>query len=157
VKWLVLVFGKTVGKEYPPLLMDYCKRIGKYCDFEYKEIPNSAPSSISVKEIQEREYKILSQFIKKGDCLVLMDEKGKEYNSVEWASFMEQQQIRSSKRILFVIGGAYGFTDLQKQEANHLISLSKMTFTHQMARLILLEQLYRGFTILNNQPYHHNQ
>jgi 23S rRNA (pseudouridine1915-N3)-methyltransferase len=98
---------------------------------------------------------LILKYIQLSDKVILLDEKGKTYTSVQFSNFIQTQMNTSLKQLVFVIGGAYGFSDEMYQRADSLLSLSKMTLTHQMVRIVFLEQVYRAFTILNNEPYHH--
>ena len=105
---------------------------------------------------KEREGGLILKQLQPGDCLVLLDENGREFSSVQFSSYLEKKMQAIPKRLVFAIGGPYGFSDEVYKAAQEKISLSRMTFSHQMVRLIFLEQLYRAFTILNNEPYHHS-
>jgi 23S rRNA (pseudouridine1915-N3)-methyltransferase len=133
----------------------YIKRINHYQPFEYIEIKSpKAKSGNKTNNLQTEGLALLSK-IKKQDYLILLDEKGKQYTSSDFSHFMQTRFNAGHKKIIFAIGGAYGFSPELHGRANQLLSLSKMTFTHQMIRLVFVEQLYRAFTILNNEPYHH--
>ena len=120
------------------------------------EIPNIKKSKNLTKlELMKKEGDLVLKNIQNSDHLVLLDEKGKEYNSIKFSEKIQNWMLSGKKRIVFVIGGSYGFSNDLYQRGNEKISLSKMTFSHQMVRLFFLEQLYRGYSILNNQPYHH--
>ncbi len=134
----------------------YEKRLKHYLPFEYKVIPDiKQAKNLSSEQLKEKEGLVLLQKLNKGDCLILMDENGKEMSSVKFASYLENLLQQSYKKLIFVIGGAYGFSPAVYQRANAKLSLSKMTFSHQMIRVFALEQLYRAMSILRNQPYHH--
>lgn len=111
--------------------------------------------NLSVKEQKQKETALILKYIQLSDKVILLDEKGKTYTSVQFSNFIQTQMNTSLKQLVFVIGGAYGFSDEMYQRADSLLSLSKMTLTHQMVRIVFLEQVYRAFTILNNEPYHH--
>lgn len=131
------------------------KRIKKYCNFEVVTIKNiKNAKNLSHAELKQKEEKLLLPFFEKSDFIYLLDEKGKDFTSLKFAKELEKRMNHAST-ISFVIGGAYGVTDLIKQKANSTIQLSSMTFSHQIIRLIFAEQLYRAFSILNNEPYHH--
>ncbi|WMX13570.1 MULTISPECIES: 23S rRNA (pseudouridine(1915)-N(3))-methyltransferase RlmH [unclassified Aureispira] len=134
----------------------YEKRLKHYLPFEYSIIPDIKNAKNRTNEqLKSKEGAAILKKLDKGDWLVLLDEGGKEYSSLKFANYMENMLQQSHKRIIFVVGGAYGFSPEVYQRANAKISLSKMTFSHQMVRLFILEQLYRAMTILRNQPYHH--
>jgi 23S rRNA (pseudouridine1915-N3)-methyltransferase len=134
----------------------YEKRLKHYLPFEYKVIPDiKQAKNLSSEQLKEKEGLVLLQKLNKGDYLILMDENGKEMSSVKFASYLENLLQQSYKKLIFVVGGAYGFSPAVYQRANAKLSLSKMTFSHQMIRVFALEQLYRAMSILRNQPYHH--
>ena len=134
----------------------YEKRLKHYLPFEYNIIADiKNAKNLSKEQLKNKEGAQILKKMDKGDFLILLDERGKDYTSVKFASYIDNLLQQSSKRLIFVIGGAYGFSQEVYDRANGKISLSKMTFSHQMARLFVLEQLYRAMTILRNQPYHH--
>ena len=152
---LILV-GKTVNKHFVDLIDDYVSRVKHYIGFDIITIPelkNTKNLSADQQKLQEGEL-ILKQ-IQAGDHVVLLDEHGKELRSVEFSRYMEQRMQTVSKRLVFIIGGPYGFSPDVYAKANEKLSLSKMTFSHQMVRLIFVEQLYRAMTIMRGEPYHH--
>lgn len=156
MKAVLLSIGKTDNPIYTQLIDDYKKRLNFYIPFETEFLPGiKIRKNISEKEQKSMEGTAILNWLQKGDYVVLLDDKGKQYTSTELARFMEIKSHVVSKRIVFVIGGPYGFSEDIYKRANEKISLSKMTFTHQMVRLIFVEQLYRAMTILNNEPYHH--
>ncbi len=147
--------GKTQSKELNALIDEYKKRLPSFINFEIKEIPDvKNAKNITENELKKAEENALLQYISTQDTLILLDEKGKEYTSVEFSKFIDNQMNTSSKHLIFAIGGALGFSEDCKQKAQHKISLSSMTFTHQMIRLFFVEQLYRAFSILQGKPYH---
>lgn len=133
---------------------NYIERIKKYTHFSVQKIKEPS-GSFSIIERKQREGKIVLEKITKEDILVLLDENGKEYSSVEFSKFIEKQQNTSVKSLIFLIGGAYGFSEEVYARANYKISLSKLTFPHKLARILFVEQLYRAFTILRGEQYHH--
>lgn len=134
----------------------YEKRLKHFLPFEYEILPDvKKAKSLSEQQLKDKEGEILLNKIDKGDFLILLDEKGKSYSSVKFAKKLEQLLQMSYKRLVFVIGGAYGFSDAVYQRANSKWSLSAMTFSHQMVRLFVIEQLYRAMSILRGLPYHH--
>jgi len=148
--------GKTTDTYLLPGLQDYKNRLKRYCQFEYIEFPAAKiGKNASEKETKNKEEKAVLEKLQKSDFLVLMDEKGQEQTSEKFASFLSNHQMRGTKNLVFLIGGAYGFSTSVYERANTQIALSKMTFTHQMVRLIFTEQLYRAFTITKGEKYHH--
>ena len=153
----LLCVGKTDRTFWTSAVDDYAKRLKHYVKFSIHHLPNAkAKKKVNTKEIKIEEARLITQKIKVEDEVYLLDEKGKSYTSTEFSKQIEQHMISGTKRIIFVIGGAYGFTDQLYQKYPKLMCLSKMTFSHQMARLFFCEQLYRAFTIINNHPYHNN-
>lgn len=151
-----LFTGKTEVPYICDGLADYIGRIKKYTSFERIEIlvPKSA-STLPPLELMRREAELQRNHFNDADILVLLDERGKEMRSAEFAAFLNRQFLTGKKRIVFLTGGSYGFDESVRKRADHQISLSKMTFPHQLVRLILAEQLYRALTILRNESYHH--
>jgi 23S rRNA (pseudouridine1915-N3)-methyltransferase len=150
------VIGKTTDTYLLPGINDYKNRLIRYCQFEYIELPSAKiGKNASEKETKIKEEKAVLEKLQKSDFLVLMDEKGQEYTSEKFSSFLSSHQMRGTKNLIFLIGGAYGFSSNVYERANIKIALSKMTFTHQMVRLIFTEQLYRAFTITKGEKYHH--
>ena len=146
--------GKTNEKYFIDAISEYEKRIKRFTPFEIITIPDS--KGIKTAELQKStEGELILKQIKNEDFIILMDEKGKRFTSVKFAEYIEKLLCRSDKRIVFVIGGAYGFSQEVYNRADDKISLSDMTFSHQLVRVVFTEQLYRAFTIINNQPYHH--
>lgn len=156
MKITLLAIGKTDNKLFQEIIADYQKRLNFYIPFEISCLPDiKNAKNLSVSEQKEKEGELILKQTSSSDTLLLLDERGKEYRSVEFAEFVQKKMSSSSKNILFVIGGPYGFSDSVYARANGLVSLSKMTFSHQMVRLIFVEQLYRAMTILKGEPYHH--
>lgn len=154
---VLTVIGKTDISFVTEGCDEYFKRIKRYIKFEFKVIKD-IKNSANMEELQQKKIegaKILEE-ISNSDILVLLDENGKEFNSREYSTFIAKQMNSSVKNLMFVIGGPYGFSDEIYKRANYKISLSQMTFSHQLVRLIFAEQLYRAFTIINNEPYHHD-
>ena len=136
---------------------EYINRLTHYCNFDRIDIPElKNAKSLSLNEIKNKEGHLILAKLRPTDYLILMDENGTMYNSVEFSSFLEKKAIQGKTSIVFVIGGAFGFSPAVYERANELVSLSKMTFSHQLIRIIFLEQLYRSFTILKGEKYHHN-
>ena len=156
MKFTLLVVGRTVEKHYITAINDYAERTKHYISFDTEVIPElKNTKSLSKEQQKEKEGELILKALQPGDVPVLLDEHGKEFRSVEFASWVERKMHTVSNRLLFIIGGPYGFSPAVYAVAQEKISLSKMTFSHQMIRLIFVEQLYRAMTILNNGPYHH--
>lgn len=156
MKIKVLLIGKTDDKNLQLLIDKYQKRLGHYIRFEIEVIPDiKNAKNLSEKEQKEKEGALLLKKIGASDQLWLLDEKGKEFRSLEFSKFMQSKMSAGIKQLVLVIGGPYGFSDEVYRKAMGKLSLSKMTFSHQMIRLFLVEQIYRAFTILKNEPYHH--
>ncbi len=152
---LVLV-GKTVNKHFVELIDEYAGRVKHYIGFDIITIPElKNTKSLSADQQKQQEGELILKQMQASDHVVLLDEHGKEFRSVEFSSYMEQKMQTVNKRLVFVIGGPYGFSPDVYAKANEKISLSKMTFSHQMVRLIFVEQLYRAMTIMRGEPYHH--
>ena len=150
----------TVGRTDVQWVKDgldlYVSRLKHYVPFSVVEIPQlKNVSAFSQEQIKEKEGELILKQVAPGDAVVLLDERGKEYRSVEWADWIRQRLARGGKSLVFVIGGAYGFSQKVYDRAEGLVSLSRMTFAHQMVRTIFAEQLYRAFTITKGEPYHH--
>ena len=154
MKIKLLVVGKTSGSFLASLISDYVKRINHYINFEIIEINNTKLKKANSLEAQKKEGVKILEKIHKEDQVFILDEKGESYNSIDFSKFIENKIVNSSKNIIFVIGGAYGFSEKVYSRSNSVVSLSKMTFSHQIIRLFMVEQLYRAFTIINNHPYH---
>ena len=156
MKILLLVIGKTDEKYLLEGMSKYRDRLKHYIGFNYEEIPDiKNRKSLSEAQQKKQEADLILTKLKVGDKLVLLDEKGKEYRSVEFAKHLQQQMNSGIKRLVFVVGGPYGFDASVYEKSQGKISLSKMTFSHQMIRLFMVEQVYRAMTILKNEPYHH--
>jgi 23S rRNA (pseudouridine1915-N3)-methyltransferase len=151
----------VIGKTSFPYLDEgneiYLNRIKHYLPFQMTTIPDiKNRKSLSEEQIKIKEGEIVLSKLNTGDFLILMDERGKQRTSVQFAEYLQNILQQSHKRAVFLIGGAYGFSDTVYERCNTKISLSNMTFSHQMVRLIFLEQFYRALTIMNNEPYHHS-
>lgn len=152
----LIAIGKTDNKQLQELILVYQKRLGFYVKFEFEIIPDiKNAKNLSEDQQKAKEGKLILDRLQNSDYLVLLDEKGKEYDSVAFSQVLQKHMNSGIKQLIFVIGGPYGFSPDMYQRANGKIALSKMTFSHQMIRLFFVEQLYRGFTILKNEPYHH--
>ena len=151
MKIALIVIGKTDAGYFVEAINEYKNRLVHYIPFEMEVIPDIK----NVKNLSESQGDLILKALQPGDYLVLLDEKGKEFTSVQFSTYIERKTHTVPKRLVFVVGGPYGFSDAVYKAAAEKISLSKMTFSHQMIRLIFIEQLYRAMTILNNEPYHH--
>ena len=157
MKLHVIFTGRTTGKLFQEAIGDYQQRLGHYVPFSIEELPDLRNAkNLSEEQQKEREADMLFEKLLPGDMLVLLDEKGKEFTSREFSSYLEQKMQTVSKRLVFLIGGPYGFSPRVYEAAQGKISLSKMTFSHQMVRLFLVEQIYRAYTIMRGEPYHHD-
>lgn len=153
----LLSVGKTDSKALLELIKTYEGRLKHYIKFEMEFIPDvKNAKNLSEKEQKTKEGELLLKHIASSDVVLLLDEKGKQYNSVDFANFLQKKMNSGIKRLVLVIGGPYGFSDAVYQKAQGTIGLSKMTFSHQMIRLFAVEQIYRAMTILRNEPYHHS-
>lgn len=152
----LIAVGKTDHSAIQTLLDEYIKRLGFYIKFEMEIIPDLKNSkNLSEAGQKEKEGELILKKVQTSDELVLLDEQGKQYSSVDFSDYLQKKMNAGLKQLIFVIGGPYGFSESVYQRANGKISLSKMTFSHQMVRVFFVEQLYRAFTILKNEPYHH--
>ena len=152
----MLLIGKNSEKYISDGMEIYSNRLVRYCGFEIIAVPDiKNTKNMPVEEQKNREGKKIVEQVGNDDCCVLLDERGVQYGTVEFAEWINKQMIISPKRIVFVVGGPYGFSEEVYQRADFKISLSKMTFPHQLVRLLFLEQLYRAFTIIKGEPYHH--
>ena len=148
--------GKTTDKNVAGIADLYLSRIRKYITFDIITLPDLKNSAdLPIREQKLKEGKKIIQMLSNDDYVVLLDERGREFRTTEFSSWMEKTFMISRKRIVFVIGGPWGFSDEVYERADFRISLSMMTFPHQLVRLLFLEQLYRVFTILRGEPYHH--
>lgn len=156
MKITLLLVGKTTDKNFIPAIEEYVGRIKHFNPFEMTVIPElKNAKSMSFEQQKEKEADMILQQLQQGDYIILLDEKGKEFRSTEFSAWLEGRLHSSGKRIVFVVGGPYGFSKRIYDAASEKISMSKMTFSHQMIRLIFTEQLYRAFTIMKGMPYHH--
>ncbi len=156
MKIFLLTVGKTSQKNIKEEILLYTKRLSHYTDFELQEISSLKSSTkISQSELKKSEGQIIMKYLKSSDYVVLLDENGKSYSSIDFSKKIEKFRLNSFKRVVFVVGGAFGFSDELYSRCNEKVSLSNMTFSHQMVRLFFVEQLYRAFTIINNEKYHH--
>ncbi|MCF6347720.1 MAG: 23S rRNA (pseudouridine(1915)-N(3))-methyltransferase RlmH [Flavobacteriaceae bacterium] len=156
MKIKLISIGKTEDKNLKQLIDGYQKRLRHYIKFEFEIIPDiKNVKNLSENQQKEREGELILKKITSKDQLILLDEKGYEFRSIEFSRFLQKKMNSGIKQLVFVIGGPYGFSETVYQKAQGKISLSKMTFSHQMIRLFMVEQLYRAFTILKHEPYHH--
>ena len=156
MKITLLAIGKTDDKNLQTLTAAYSKRLKHYVSFSFEIIPDIKNSkNLSEKLQKQAEGQEILKRLQPSDNLILLDENGKQFSSVGFSQFLQKKMNSGLKNLMFVIGGPYGFSDEIYERANAKISLSKMTFSHQMVRVFFVEQLYRGFTILRNEPYHH--
>lgn len=152
----LIAIGKTDNKSLQTLMNDYQKRLGFYIKFEFEIIPDIKNSkNLSEDQQKQKEGEQILSKVTTSDILVLLDEGGKQMDSVGFSEYLQKHMNSGIKQLVFVIGGPYGFSPEVYAKSNGKLSLSKMTFSHQMIRLFFIEQLYRGFTILRNEPYHH--
>lgn len=156
MKTVLLVVGRTVESHFITAIQDYIQRTKRYIQFDMEVIPElKNTKSLSMEVQKDKEGELIIKALQPGDVIVLLDEGGKEMRSIEFADYMKRKMNTVNKRLVFIIGGPYGFSPKIYNMAHEKISLSRMTFSHQMVRLIFIEQLYRAMSILNNSPYHH--
>jgi 23S rRNA (pseudouridine1915-N3)-methyltransferase len=153
MKILILNIGKTKEKYIATGIDLYLNRLKHYAPISYIELKDVKSKNAAI-DTTAAEYSEMEKHLQLDDLVILLDEHGKQYSSVEFSEELQKYRNRSVKNIVFIIGGAYGHHEELKKKAHHMMSLSKMTFTHEMARLLFLEQLYRAFTILANEKYH---
>lgn len=152
----LLAIGKTDNKNLQVLIDEYIKRLGFYIKFDLEIIPDiKNAKNLSEAQQKQKEGELILAKLSATDHLILLDENGKSFSSIGFADELQKKMNSGIKTLVFVIGGPYGFSDEVYQKAQGKISLSKMTFSHQMVRLFVIEQIYRSFTILRNEPYHH--
>jgi len=156
MKITLIAIGKTEDKYLIDGIEKYLNRLKHYINFNLLIIPDvKNTKNLSEAQQKNKEAEAIHKQISNSDVVVLMDERGKKYSSVTFANYLNKQMIGSVQHLVFIIGGPYGFDESIYKRANASISLSDMTFSHQMVRLFFVEQLYRAFTILKNEPYHH--
>jgi len=156
MKITLLVIGKTDSTQLSAMTEDYAKRLGFYVPFAMEVIADVKNAKhLSEEQQKQAEGELILKRLQPGDTVILLDEKGKTHSSVGFSEFLQKKMNSGLKQLIFVIGGPYGFSEAMYQRANGKLSLSAMTFSHQMIRLFFVEQLYRAFTILKNEPYHH--
>lgn len=152
----LIVIGKTNDERFRTIIDEYVARVNHYMPFNIEVIPElKNAKNLSFEQQKEREAELLQKSLKAGDYVVLLDEHGRERRSMEFAQWMQKKMSAGPKRLVFVVGGPYGFSQQVYDLSQEKISLSQMTFSHQMIRMLFVEQIYRAMTILNNEPYHH--
>ena len=155
MKTELMMVGKTTDKHFVALIDEYVNRVGHYMPFSLTVIPElKATRSLTEEQQRQAEGEQILRLLQPGDTVVLLDEHGQELRSVELARWVEQKR-QTARRLVFVIGGPYGFSPAVYARANEQLSLSRLTFSHQMVRLVFVEQLYRACTIIKGEPYHH--
>ena len=156
MKITLLTVGRTDVEWVRKGLDLYVSRLRHYVPFSLIEIPElKNVSALAREQIKQKEGELVLKALKPSDCVILLDERGREYRSIEFSAMLEDRMSRGGRDLVFVVGGAYGFSDAVYSRSDEKISLSKMTFSHQMVRTIFAEQLYRAFTIIRGEPYHH--
>ncbi len=156
MKTTFLLVGKTTDKHIEALIKEYADRLRHYLSFEIVVIPElKNTKALTAEQQKEREAELLLKQLSDADHVVLLDEGGREFRSVEFANYMERLQHCGARRLVFIVGGPYGFAPSVYKRAKEKLSLSQMTFSHQMIRVLFVEQLYRAMTILRGEPYHH--
>ena len=156
MKIKLIVIGKTKSKFLLDGENEYQKRLKHYCKFSELIIPDiKNGSKLSKKELKEKEGNLILASLKNSDYVILLDDKGLTLSSIDFAEFLNKKMVSRANELVFIVGGAFGFSESVYKRANTKLSLSKMTFSHQMVRLIFKEQLYRAFTILKGEKYHH--
>jgi len=152
----LLAIGKTDSKALQQLISEYEKRLTHYIKFQLEIIPGIKNSkNLSEAQQKEKEGELILHKLSNTDLLVVLDENGKQFDSIAFANYLQRKMNAGTKQLVLVIGGPYGFSPAVHHKSIGKISLSKMTFSHQMVRLFAVEQVYRAFTILKNEPYHH--
>ncbi|NOR28287.1 MAG: 23S rRNA (pseudouridine(1915)-N(3))-methyltransferase RlmH [Lutibacter sp.] len=156
MKIKLLAIGKTDAKNLQTLIETYQNRLKHYINFTIEIIPDiKNAKNLSQTQQKEKEGELILKKLAATDVLILLDEKGKEFRSIEFSKYLQKKMNSGIKQLVIVIGGPYGFSEAIYKKSQGKISLSKMTFSHQMIRLFVVEQIYRAFTILKNEPYHH--
>lgn len=156
MKTVLLVVGKTTDKRYDAIIAEYVERIRHYIPFDVDVIPEiKNVGGLSRDDQKQREGILLLRYLQSGDYIVLLDEHGNERSSIDFSAWLQKKMIAGPKRLIFIVGGPYGFSQAIHQRADEKISLSRMTLSHQMVRMFFAEQIYRALTILRGEPYHH--
>lgn len=156
MKIKLLMIGKTTDSRLAVLIEGYASRLKHYITFEQQVIPElKNVKNVGMEQQKEKEAALILSKIESSEDIILLDERGKHLTSVGFADFLSKRMLNSSRNLVFVIGGPYGFSPKVYEKAKFLLSLSSMTFSHQMIRLLFAEQLYRAMTIIKGEPYHH--
>lgn len=156
MKGVLIVVGKTTDKRFEAIVNEYVERICHYIPFAVEVIPElKNTKGLSQDEQKQREGELIQKSLQAGDYVVLLDEHGSERSSMDFAAWMQKKMSAGPKRLVFIVGGPYGFSEEVHKRGNEEISLSRMTLSHQMVRMFFAEQIYRAMTILNGEPYHH--
>ena len=156
MKILLLTIGNTDKRFMKEGIDDYMKRLSYYIPFELKVIPDIKNRNTLTQELQkEKEGQLILNQVLPGDYMILLDERGTEFSSLAFSKWIEKKMLAGMRQLVFVIGGPYGFSKMLYERCDYKISLSQFTFSHQMVRMIFVEQLYRAMTIIKNEPYHH--
>ena len=156
MKGMLIVVGKTTDKRFEAIIQEYVERICHYIPFSVEIIPElKSTKGLSQNEQKEREGELIMRSLQAGDYVVLLDEHGSERSSMDFAAWIQKKMSAGPKRLVFIVGGPYGFSPSVHQRGNEEVSLSRMTLSHQMVRMFFVEQIYRAMTILNGEPYHH--
>lgn len=156
MKGVLIVVGKTTDKRFEAIINEYVERICHYIPFAVEVIPElKNTKGLSQNEQKQREGELILKSLQAGDYVVLLDEHGSERSSMDFAAWMQKKMSAGPKRLVFIVGGPYGFSEEVHKRGNEEISLSRMTLSHQMVRMFFAEQIYRAMTILNGEPYHH--
>lgn len=156
MKTVLIVVGKTTDKHFIASIDEYIKRVNHYMPFAIEVVPElKGTKNLSEEQQKTQEAELIKKALQPGDYIVLLDEHGKERRSIEFAQWMQKRMASGPRRLVFLVGGPYGFAPEIHQMGNEEISLSQMTLSHQMIRLLFVEQIYRAMTILNGEPYHH--
>lgn len=155
MKLTLLLTGKTTDAHLQALIDDYVRRLGHYVPFTMQVLPDlKNAKALSMEQVKEQEGQLILKALSAGQEVILLDEHGREFRSIEFADYL-QRKMASGRDVAFVVGGPYGFSKAVYDRADGQVSISKMTFSHQMIRLLFTEQLYRAMTILHHEPYHH--
>ena len=156
MKGVLIVVGKTTDKRFEAIIQEYVERISHYIPFAVEIIPElKNTKGLNQNEQKEREGEQILRSLQAGDYVVLLDEHGSERSSMDFAAWIQKKMSAGPKRLVFIVGGPYGFSESIHKRGNEEVSLSKMTLSHQMVRMFFVEQIYRAMTILNGEPYHH--
>ncbi len=152
----LLTIGKTTSAYLQTGIDDYCNRLKRYIPFSIRALPDIKNTrKLTESQQKEAEGKQILSYVSQGDLMILLDEHGKEYTSMEFSAYLNRAMLSGRKRLVFVVGGPYGFSGQVYDRADGKISLSRMTFSHEMVRLFFTEQIFRAMTIMRNEPYHH--